>query len=365
MADENALKESPTPSQPTDRTELIDRARIFLNSPQVRYEDPSAKRRFLAEKGLNDTEIDGLLQELSVNQSPLVPPRTYPPPPPSNLPGLLIGIIRLFSWIIGGSTAVLLVYFRFIYPRLIKSLEARHALRSHQTDLLKRLNVSLESVKAAQKDAFTLLPQPQLCREDPKYSSCHSLDEVAEVAGDSRDIPSLTILRCAIEELGSQNQLESTEAVFKLIETKLPWIRSEEGGQFATKLWETLWSTPVFEQKEVEGTNIWAYRSLSPPPPPPLLSSLNSLRSAIEDPPRRAGRLQRTMQTLSDFTGYIASQTYTMSASIHYNGSGVSAILAPEEEDVRREIRALKGLVLNRYGRFLYTFSVLLTHQWD
>ncbi len=64
MADENALEERPTPSQPTDRTELIDKARIFLNSPQVRYEDPSAKRRFLAEKGLNDTEIDGLLQEL-------------------------------------------------------------------------------------------------------------------------------------------------------------------------------------------------------------------------------------------------------------------------------------------------------------
>ena len=49
---------------PTDRTELIQRARAFLTSPQVRHEDAVAKRRFLAEKGLTDAEIEGLLLEV-------------------------------------------------------------------------------------------------------------------------------------------------------------------------------------------------------------------------------------------------------------------------------------------------------------
>lgn len=47
-----------------DRAQLIERARTFLYSPQVRYEDNAAKYRFLAEKGLNDVEIHGLLHEL-------------------------------------------------------------------------------------------------------------------------------------------------------------------------------------------------------------------------------------------------------------------------------------------------------------
>jgi Pex14 N-terminal domain len=51
-------------SQPENRAELIERARSFLASPQIRHEDLSAKRRFLAEKGLSDAEIAGLLQEL-------------------------------------------------------------------------------------------------------------------------------------------------------------------------------------------------------------------------------------------------------------------------------------------------------------
>ena len=46
-----------------DRAELLTRARSFLASPQVAYQDLSAKHKFLAEKGLSDTEIDALLRE--------------------------------------------------------------------------------------------------------------------------------------------------------------------------------------------------------------------------------------------------------------------------------------------------------------
>ena len=47
-----------------DRGLLLDRARAFLTSPQIRHEEPAAKRRFLAEKGLNEVEIEGLMREL-------------------------------------------------------------------------------------------------------------------------------------------------------------------------------------------------------------------------------------------------------------------------------------------------------------
>lgn len=49
---------------PEDRTELLQRARAFLSSPQVRHEDLTAKRRFLGEKGLSEDEIEGLLREV-------------------------------------------------------------------------------------------------------------------------------------------------------------------------------------------------------------------------------------------------------------------------------------------------------------
>jgi len=52
-------------SQPDNRAELIERARSFLISPQIRHEDVFAKRRFLVEKGLSDPEIAGLLQGLA------------------------------------------------------------------------------------------------------------------------------------------------------------------------------------------------------------------------------------------------------------------------------------------------------------
>ncbi len=52
-----------TPEPPPNRAELVDKARAFLGSPQVIHEDTSAKRRFLAEKGLNDSEIETLILE--------------------------------------------------------------------------------------------------------------------------------------------------------------------------------------------------------------------------------------------------------------------------------------------------------------
>lgn len=53
------------PPAPTveDRSELLQRAKAFLTSPQVLQEDITAKRRFLTEKGLSDVEVEVLLRE--------------------------------------------------------------------------------------------------------------------------------------------------------------------------------------------------------------------------------------------------------------------------------------------------------------
>lgn len=51
-------------TKPEDRSDLLAKARSFLASPQVRNQDASAKRVFLVEKGLNDTEIAELLRTI-------------------------------------------------------------------------------------------------------------------------------------------------------------------------------------------------------------------------------------------------------------------------------------------------------------
>jgi hypothetical protein len=45
------------------------------------------------------------------SQFPVVPPRIYPAPPPSRLPGLLVGTFKVLSWLAGGSTALLFIYY--------------------------------------------------------------------------------------------------------------------------------------------------------------------------------------------------------------------------------------------------------------
>ena len=59
----------------------------------------------------------------------VVPPRSYPQGPPSNLPGLILGVLRLFSWIAGGSTVVVFIYYvRFSFYNRISLLTILSAL---------------------------------------------------------------------------------------------------------------------------------------------------------------------------------------------------------------------------------------------
>ena len=417
----------PTQEASPDRTELLTRARAFLTSPQVRLQDSDAKKAFLAEKGLTPNEVDQLLRELVrlylsrlvllndlSSQPPSVPPRTYPAPPPSTLPSLLVGAARIFTWLTGTSAIVLFVYYVrngfgyvrvdayrihfqwYLLPKLAQSYQARLALRKHQSALIARLTESASAVKATQAESYKDLPRTLPVYEEPQYAQCHAIDDLLSYAADSleespqpgADIPNITILRCALEELcRSKADGASTEELFRHLENKLSWLGGEEGAArqvwFAlffvhrltshlpkqSALWNQLNGCPLFVSsmpKQVMPSPLpldhpsrllWKY---VPPPPPtasPFLASLVNLQAALPRSeaavPAASGRQtisarQRTLQVLSDFTGYITTQTYTLGVPLIRGTGGVASGENPLENELRREIRALKGLVLNR-----------------
>ncbi|EIW82296.1 hypothetical protein CONPUDRAFT_164918 [Coniophora puteana RWD-64-598 SS2] len=364
---------------PVDRDDLLTHARSFLAAPHIRAQDNSAKRAFLVEKGLTTPEIDRLLNELP----PAIPPRTYPRPPPSNLPNLLIGVSRIVSWFFGTSAVLVFIYYRYILPRLTHSYQARHSIQSHQTDLLSRLNSSLAAYKSVQAESFADLPRKQPDAEETDWATCQNLDDIlAKVESRkekerSTEVPDVTLLRCGLVELVEKegDGKVDTEQLYSHLEKKIPWLQGAEGAEAQAKLWSTLTSSSVFSSSAPPGTDdsapqeptpparlLWKYNAPAAPASMPILQPLEKLRDTLPSeskalPPATVAPFapspspaQRTLQVLSDFTGYITTQTYALGvASFRPNSSGAGANPANAQEDeLRREIRVLKGLVLNR-----------------
>jgi hypothetical protein len=74
----------------------------------------------------------------------------------------------------------------------------------------------------------------------------------------------------------------------------------------------------------------------------------SSVTQAVSERPTH--RFQHTLQALIDFTGYLTTKTYAFASAMHsLPGTTPSpATTGIEEEEIRMEIKALKGLVLNR-----------------
>jgi hypothetical protein len=88
------------------------------------------------------------------------------------------------------------------------------------------------------------------------------------------------------------------------------------------------------------------------------MTALSKLQSSVTDAvsARPTHRFQHTLQALIDFTGYLTTKTYALASAMHrLPGTTPSATTGIEEEEIRMEIKALKGLVLNRYR---LTFAV-------
>ena len=124
---------------------------------------------------------------------------------------------------------------RFLYPRIAQTYHARVSLRAHRSNLLARLTHNLEELKATQRATFAVLPQPDPIREPAQYATCASLDDLVEVSQGSRDVPSQSLLRCAILECSKTGQKATSAELFNLLETKFPWV-SEEGSQYEVRL---------------------------------------------------------------------------------------------------------------------------------
>ncbi|KAF8142307.1 hypothetical protein K438DRAFT_1995160 [Mycena galopus ATCC 62051] len=365
---EASVSQSPAPA---NRAELLSKARAFLHQPQIQREDVLSKRRFLAEKGLNGAEIEGLVRELPA-QIPLVPPRSYPQPPPSNLPVLLLGLARLFSWIIGGTAALAFVYYRVFLPRVISTTMARGSLKSHQLSLIQKLNASLAALKESHSEMAAVLPTPEPHKEPSSFAACLSIDALLEQAKkqsiEVSDVPEISLLRCAISDFrkGSESRDPTTEEVFQVLEGKIPWLVSDEGAPFEQRLWDTLSTCPLFvshspDSPPADGPEIiyWGYVPPAPTSPTPLAQSLSALSASVPKPsPEKHSAFQHALQSMTDFTGYISTQMYAAYVPLGSRfGSG--STLNPAEEEVRKEIRALKGLVLNRRS-FLPSTSMRL-----
>lgn len=115
-------------------------------------------------------------------------------------------------------------------------------------------------------------------------------------------------------------------------------------------LWQTLTTNPLFSYKDTPTTSIWSYTPPTPPTPTLLVSSLTALHTSFQTPHAQTNSFQHTLRALSDFTGYITTQIYALPSISSYRAPGFNTgiALGPGEEELRREIRALKGLVLNR-----------------
>ena len=141
-------------------------------------------------------------------------------------------------------------------------------------------------------------------------------------------------------------------------------------GDVQESLWKTLNDSPLFRPTETGSTSElprWSYHVPDPAtqPTPPLLPALTRLQSSVAQAvsARPTHRFQHTLQSLIDFTGYLTTKTYALASAMHrLPGITPSSATAIEEEEIRMEIKALKGLVLNRYVFTTPHSKVLLGH---
>jgi hypothetical protein len=117
---------------------------------------------------------------------------------------------------------------RFIYPRIAQSFQARHALRTHQKELLKKLAASIEQTKAEQSASFALLPTPEPYKEDPMYEEYKTLEDILVSSKDPNTVPDVTLLRCAIQDVTASKQPVTAAAIFHLLNDKMPRSNTEE-----------------------------------------------------------------------------------------------------------------------------------------
>ncbi|KAL9712586.1 hypothetical protein Ac2012v2_003823 [Leucoagaricus gongylophorus] len=242
---------------------------------------------------------------------------------------------------------------------------ARQSLKSHHLTLMRRLTTSLSAFRETRAEAWSVLPKANPWREPLLYSKCSCMDDITTSFGEKEAkldvVPLVTTLRCGLADFTKRERNGSnptTEELFHYLEEKVPWLLSPDGLKYEQRLWELLSTCSLFAANpalpspsaghQSQPPSRWSYTPPLPPNPSPILESLSSLKLAFpEDQTSKTSAFRVTLEALSELTGYISSQLF-VPYRLPVNGIGVAGNLGPVEESLRREIRALKGLVLNR-----------------
>jgi hypothetical protein len=129
---------------------------------------------------------------------------------------------------------------KLILPRLAHTYGARHALQTHQRGLLDRLHMSAGALKESQRSAFDVLPQPDRFREEPRFASCNTIEELLEVAKPDDmatfRLPVVSVLRAALHELTTEEKrAPTTEELFSFLEKKIPILAPKEGAAYLVR----------------------------------------------------------------------------------------------------------------------------------
>lgn len=125
----------------------------------------------------------------------------------------------------------------------MRTAEARKSLKMHQINLLQKLNASLQSFKETQTQCYAPLPRPVPHKEHSTFASCHGLLDVLKESETQNlqvnQLPQITLLRCAWEDFralpGCADSNPRTEELFQVLESRIPWLVSDEGLAFEVR----------------------------------------------------------------------------------------------------------------------------------
>ncbi|KAG8952826.1 hypothetical protein FRC04_003751 [Tulasnella sp. 424] len=251
---------------------LLEKARQFLHSPEIRWQDTEKKREFLLEKGLDRREIKMLLEEVAPPPPPL-PPRNYPGAKESRTMYLLkwfAKFTKVCAYVAGTSAAAIFVYWWLLLPRISSSLAARGELQAQRLAQAEKLKERVDDVARSR-----------------------------EVGAGTAAEDEITVVDDSAESTGEPRTSHPTDESFKDLTRALTDLRT----------------------------------------------SLTTLRFARQVDNSR----QETLDTVNNLTGYVSARVYSV-PGYTANGGIVKKppVLGPIEDEVKSEIRALKGLALNR-----------------
>lgn len=247
---------------------LLEKARQFLHSPEIRWQDTEKKRKFLMEKGLDRRDIKMLLEEVAPPPPPL-PPRSYPGAKESRMMYLLkwfAKFTKVCAYVTGTSAAAVFLYWWLFLPRISSSLAARTELHAQRLAQSEKLKEQVDEVACSREMGV----------------------------GDEK-----TVVDDSVELSGEPCTDHPTDESFKDLTRALSDLRT----------------------------------------------SLTALRFARQVDKSR----QETLDSVNSLTGYVSARVYSVPG--YTANKGVvkrPPVLGPIEDEVKSEIRALKGLVLNR-----------------